>query len=130
MVADGRLRSIVVGWSHGTDLADRGEFIEKNPNTTQALVNALYKALKWLEQASPEDVADTVPPEFIGDNRDVYIEAVKNSLPTCSRTGLVTDEGIEAAMKLLSFDAGVAAATIDPAATFDASFVQKAAAAN
>lgn len=58
------------------------EFIEKNPKTTLALVNALYKALKWLEQASPEDVANTVPAEFIGNNREVYIEAVKNSLTT------------------------------------------------
>jgi NitT/TauT family transport system substrate-binding protein len=106
----------------------KGDFIEQNPNTVQALVNALYKALKWLETASPEEVADTVPPEFVGDNRELYVEAVRNSLPTYSRTGLVTDEGIEAAMKLLSFDAEVASAQIDRAATFDPTFVQKAAA--
>ena len=105
----------------------KGDFIEQNPNTTQALVNALYKALKWLEAASPEDVADAVPAEYIGDDRDLYIEAVKNSLPTYSRTGLVTDEGISAAMELLSFDAEVAAAEIDRAATFDPTFVNKAA---
>lgn len=105
----------------------KGDFIEQNPNTVQALVNAFYKALRWLETASPEDVADTVPPEFLGDNRELYVEAVRNSLPTYSRTGLVTDEGIDAAMKLLSFDAEVAAATIDRAKTFDPRFVNKAA---
>lgn len=105
----------------------KGDFIEQNPNTTQALVNALYKALKWLDTASPEDVADTVPAEYIGDNREVYLEAVANSLPTYSRTGLVTDEGIDAAMELLSFDPEIAAATIDRAATFDPTFVNKAA---
>ncbi len=108
----------------------KGEYIEANPNTVQALVNALYKSLKWLETATPEDVASTVPPEYIGDNREVYMEAVKNSLPTYSRTGLVTDDGIDAAMELLSFDAEVAAATIDRAKTFDGSFVKKAAEGN
>lgn len=105
----------------------KGEFIEQNPNTTQALVNALYKALKWLETATPEDVANTVPEEYIGGNREVYLDAVANSLPTYSRTGVITDAGIDTAMELLSFDPEIAAATIDRAKTFDPTFVNKAA---
>ena len=46
----------------------RGDFIEKNPATTQRLVNAFMKSLKWLASATPEDVADTVPTEYhLGD---------------------------------------------------------------
>ena len=33
------------------------DFIDKNPNTVQAVVNAFYKTQKWLEKATPEDVA-------------------------------------------------------------------------
>ncbi len=44
-----------------------GDFAEKNPVTTQKLVNALMKSLKWLETAKPEDVADLVPPEDVAE---------------------------------------------------------------
>ena len=39
-------------------LYTKKDFIEKNPNTTQRLVNAFMKALKWIESATPEEVAD------------------------------------------------------------------------
>src|SRR5262249_38390846 len=39
------------------------DFIEKYPVTTQHIVNAFYKSLKWLAKATPEDVAKTVPEE-------------------------------------------------------------------
>src|SRR6266849_1603593 len=39
------------------------DFISKNPVTVQHLVNAFYKATKWLEKATPEDIVKTVPEE-------------------------------------------------------------------
>jgi NitT/TauT family transport system substrate-binding protein len=107
-------------------LYTRDDFIAENPKTTQALVNALYKALRWLETATPEDVVATVPEEYYQGNPAIYAEAVKNSLPTYSRTGLVTEEGEKAAMELLSFDPEIASAKVDLAATFDPTFVEAA----
>lgn len=103
------------------------DFIDDNPNTTQALVNALYKALAWLETAKPEDVVATVPEEFYLSDKDLYQKAVGESLATYSRTGLVTPEGKKAAMELLSFDADIANSDVDLDKTFNASFVEKAA---
>src|SRR5436305_8761226 len=40
----------------GAVLSAKQDFISRNPNTTQALVNAFYNTLKWLERASPEQV--------------------------------------------------------------------------
>src|SRR3546814_12249554 len=37
------------------------EFIEKNPQTVQALVNAFHHALLWLATEKPEDVVAPVP---------------------------------------------------------------------
>ena len=37
------------------------DFMEKNPNTVQALVNAFYKTLQWLDKATPEQITDNVP---------------------------------------------------------------------
>jgi NitT/TauT family transport system substrate-binding protein len=101
-------------------------FIEENPKTTQALVNALHKAIEWLATATPADVVATVPEEYYLNDQALYEEAVKNSLPTYSRTGLITEDGMKAAMELLSFDPEIANAKIDIAATFDPSFVEAA----
>ena len=37
-------------------LYTKQEFIQKYPNTTQALANAIVRALKWIQQASPDDI--------------------------------------------------------------------------
>lgn len=39
------------------------DFTKQNPDTVQALTNAMVRALKWLQKASPEDVAKVIPPE-------------------------------------------------------------------
>ncbi len=57
IIADSRTeegtRALFGGSNPAAVLYLKQDFIEKNPNTVQALVNAFYKTLKWLEQASP-----------------------------------------------------------------------------
>ncbi|HEY5308808.1 MAG TPA: ABC transporter substrate-binding protein, partial [Casimicrobiaceae bacterium] len=48
-------------------------FIQKNPNTVQALTNAMVRALLWLQKATPEQVVATVPPEYLMGNKDAYL---------------------------------------------------------
>lgn len=102
----------------------RHEFSEKYPNTTQALVNAFYKSLKWLEKATPQDVVDTVPEEYFLGDKALYLEAVKKSLASYSRTGVVSDEGMKSARDMLvPFDKELKAASYDLARTFNGRFV-------
>jgi NitT/TauT family transport system substrate-binding protein len=120
-------KAIFGGNNPAAVLYTKQDFIENNPKTVQALVNALYKAIKWLDTATPEDVAATVPAQFHLNDRALYLEAVKNSLPTYSRTGVITEEGQKAAMELLSYDPEMAKAKIDVTKTFDGRFVKQAA---
>ncbi len=120
-------KAIFGGNSSAAVLYSTPEFIQKNPETTQRLVNAFYKALLWIAKASPADIAGAVPEEFYLNDKDLYLEAVKNSLATYSRDGIVTPASMKAAQELLSFDAEVSAAKVDLAKTFDGQFVEKAA---
>jgi NitT/TauT family transport system substrate-binding protein len=107
----------------------KADFIEKNPVTTQRLTNAFYKALKWLEKASPEDVAKTVPEAYYIGDRALYISAFKASSPMYSKTGIIPDKGMQNANDMLVlFDKEVADAKVDLKKTFDDRFVKKAAA--
>ena len=77
------------------------DFMDKNPNTVQALTNALYKALVWIHKASPEEIAAAVPEEYLLGDKALYIAAVKNSQPTYSVTGLVSEGGMKSTNDML-----------------------------
>ena len=57
-------RAMFGGSNPAAVLYIKQDFIDKNPNTVQALVNAFYKTLKWIEKATPEQIAATVPEEY------------------------------------------------------------------
>lgn len=122
-------RAVFGGSNPAAVLYLKGDFAEKNPVTTQKLVNAFVKSLKWLETAKPEDVADLVPPEYHLGDKPLYLAAVKNSLESYSRTGISTPEGQQSmydALKLL--DPELATSNVDLKKTFIDTFAKKAAA--
>jgi NitT/TauT family transport system substrate-binding protein len=103
------------------------DFIDRNPVTTQRLVNAFVKSLKWLASAKPEDIADTVPPEYHLGDKALYVQAVKNSLESYSRTGIVAPDGMASVLELVrSLDPELQGARINLADTFDDRFVKRA----
>jgi NitT/TauT family transport system substrate-binding protein len=132
IVADSRseegTRAIFGGSNPAAVLYAKQDFIEKNPNTVQALVNAFYKTLKWLEQATPDQVAATVPEEYFLGDKALYVAAVKANKPVYSLTGIIPPAGMtSAADMLLAFDDELKDAKVDLAKTFDGRFVSKAA---
>jgi NitT/TauT family transport system substrate-binding protein len=133
VVADTRseegTRAIFGGSNPAAVLYLKQEFIEKNPNSVQALVNAFYKTLKWLETATPENIAATVPEEYFLGDKALYIAAVNANKPVYSRTGVIPAAGMQsAANMLLAFDDELKSVKIDLAKTFDDRFVKKSAA--
>jgi len=104
------------------------EFIAANPNTVQALVNAFYKGLKWLEKATPEEVTAAVPQEYWLGDKALYTAAVKANQQVYSRDGIVSAESQQRSLAFLKqFDKEIAAANVDLAKTWDDRFVRKAA---
>jgi NitT/TauT family transport system substrate-binding protein len=133
VVADSRTeegtRAIFGGSNPAAVLYARQDFIDKNPNTMQALVNAFHKTLQWLEKATPEQIAATVPEEYFLGDKALYVAAVKANKPVYSLTGVIPAAGMKsAADMLLAFDEELKAANIDLAKTFDDRFVKRAAA--
>jgi NitT/TauT family transport system substrate-binding protein len=94
----------------------------------QALVNAFYKTLKWLEQAAPEQIAATVPEDYYLGDKALYLAAVKANKPAYSLTGVIPAAGMQSASDMLvAFDPELRDAKVDLAKTFDGRFVKKAA---
>jgi NitT/TauT family transport system substrate-binding protein len=120
-------RALFGGSNPAATLYSKKEFIDANPGTTQALVNAFMKSLKWLQTAKPQDVADTVPAEYHLGDKALYLKAVQNSLESYSRTGIVPPDGMASVMDMLKqLDPELKDAKVDLATTFDDRFVKKA----
>src|SRR5262245_27541521 len=107
----------------------RRDFMNANPNTVQALVNAFYKGLKWLEKATPEEIAAAVPEQYWLGDKALYTAAVKANLQVYSRDGIVSADSRQRSLDFLKqFDKEIAAANVDVSKTWDDRFVKKAAA--
>jgi NitT/TauT family transport system substrate-binding protein len=134
VVADSRTeegtRAIFGGSNPAAVLYVKQDFIDKNPNTVQALVNAFYKTLKWLEKATPEEIAATVPEDYFLGDKALYVAAVKANKPVYSLTGVPPASGMQSAADMLfAFDQELKDAKVDLSRTFDDRFVKKAASA-
>src|SRR5262249_31066496 len=127
VVADSRTeegtRAIFGGSNPAAVLYARHDFIEKKPNTVQALVHAFYRTRRWLEKAPPDEIAATVPQEYYLGDRALYVAAVKANKPAYSVTGLIPIAGMQsAADMLMAFDPELKDAKIDLGKTFDDRF--------
>lgn len=120
-------KAIFGGSNPAAVLYTKAEFIQNNPNTVQALVNAFLAALRWIEKATPEEIAQAVPEEYYLGDKQIYLASVAKSKPMYSRTGLIPPEGMRNALEMLSrFDKELANAKIDLSKTFDGRFVERA----
>ncbi len=50
-------------------------YIQKNPNTIQALTNAMVRADQWTRRASAEELAKTVPESYLAGDEASYLQA-------------------------------------------------------
>jgi NitT/TauT family transport system substrate-binding protein len=104
------------------------EFARKYPNTAQAIVNAMVRALRFIQNSSTDQIVASVPKEYYADVA-LYKSALEKNIETFKHDGGIPIEAGQAvARDLKTFDPTVAKATIDVAKTVNMQFQQKAAA--
>jgi NitT/TauT family transport system substrate-binding protein len=103
------------------------EFIKKNPNTVQALTNAMVRALVWMQDASPQQILNTVPEEYLLGNKAMYLFAYNNVKTAFSKDGLFNEAGAKTTLKALaSSNPKLKPEEIKLAETYTNEFVKKA----
>jgi len=100
-ISDKGTKAIFGGTLPAACLYAKVEFVKKNPETVQALTNAMVRALRWLHGATTEDVLKTVPPEYLLGDRALYTAAFEKVRGAYSPDGLFTKKGIDAAYQVL-----------------------------
>ena len=110
-------------------LYTQSKFIAENPNTTQALANAMVHALRWLQKAGPSDIVKTVPESYLLGDRALYLAAWENVRQAMSPDGVMPEAGPATALRMLeSFEPSLKGKKIDLAKTYTNAFARKAAA--
>ncbi|MFM1938626.1 MAG: hypothetical protein RLY32_368 [Pseudomonadota bacterium] len=102
-------------------------FVQKYPNTAQALASAIIRANRWIESVGPSELIRTVPESYLLGDRGIYLATFNAIRDSISRDGLIPDEGSKTALKLLESSTPKWDKTkVDLAKTYTNEFAKKA----
>ena len=100
------------------------DWIDENPETTQKLADSITCALDYISAHSASEIADQMPPQFAGEDRDIYVGAIEALKDAYNPTGEIDPEGAEAVRDVLAqSQPEIAQAEVDVAETFTNSYV-------
>jgi NitT/TauT family transport system substrate-binding protein len=102
-------------------------FIDANPNTVQALTNAIVRADKWIQKAGPDEIAKVVPEAYLLGDPAVYKAALAKSMEGLSPDGMIPEDGAATALKALAaYQADFNGSKVDPSKVWTNDFARRA----
>ena len=102
------------------------DFLSANPNTAQALANAIVRADKWIQKATPDEVAKVVPSSYLLGEPEVYKASLAKSKEGISPDGSFPEDGPATALKALMSYVTLDESKIDLSKTWTNDFVARA----
>ena len=112
----------------GGSLYSTAAWVKAHPKEAQALTDAILNTLKWIHAHSPEEIMAKMPPHAVGRNKELYLAALRNTIPMYSETGAMDPKGAAAVLAVFSESSpAIAKADIDVGKTYTNAFVEQAA---
>jgi NitT/TauT family transport system substrate-binding protein len=110
----------------GGALYSTAAWVKGHEKEVQALTNAMMNTLKWIHSHTPEDIMAKMPEGMVGKDKELYLAALKNTIPMYSETGLMDPKGAAAVLAVFSESSPeVAKANIDVTKTYTNSYVEQ-----
>lgn len=115
----------------GDYLADclfvKTDFLKANPNTSQAIANAIVHAMQWLKTASIDDIMAATPPEYYKADKELYQRSLKRNLSAFQWDGIVTPAAARNVLASISvLDPALKKAKIDVSRVYDNTLIKNA----
>jgi NitT/TauT family transport system substrate-binding protein len=115
----------------GPYLADclyaKTEFVKQNPNTAQAIANAIVHAMQWLHTASIDDIIKSLPPEYYQADEKLYRKSLEKNLAAFQWDGIVSNVAVKSVWDSISvLEPDFKAAKINMDATYDNTLIERA----
>ena len=91
------------------------------------MTTAIVATLKWIHSHTPEEIMAKMPPEMVGKDKNLYLAALKNTIPMYSESGRMDPKGAQAVLAVFSQSSpDVAKANIDLSKTYTNKYVEAA----
>jgi NitT/TauT family transport system substrate-binding protein len=120
-------RKVFGGDYPGGAIYGLADWVKDHGAEAQMLTNAIVETLQWIHAHTAEEIAAKMPKEYVGEDRALYIAALKNTIPMYSVNGLMDAKGAEAVLAVFSqSNPEVAAAHVDVTKTYTNVFAEKA----
>jgi NitT/TauT family transport system substrate-binding protein len=101
-------------------------WIKAHDKEVQALTHAIVNTLTWIHAHSAEEIMAKMPDEIVGKNKELYLAALKNTIPMYSLTGMMDPKGADAVLAVFSEGSPeVAKANIDVTKTWTNKYVEQ-----
>jgi NitT/TauT family transport system substrate-binding protein len=101
-------------------------WVNSHEKEVQALTNAIIATLGWIHAHSPEEIMAKMPDEIVGKNKELYLAALKNTIPMYSQSGKMDPKGADAVLAVFSEGSpDVAKANIDVSKTYTNKYVDQ-----
>jgi NitT/TauT family transport system substrate-binding protein len=105
----------------------RADWVQSNKPVVQRLVNAYVKTLKWIQTHTPEEIAAQLPADYYAGDKDLYLAALKGSMPMFSPDGKMPAGAPDFVLKVLqAYNKNVQGKTIDVSKTWTNEFADAA----
>ncbi|MYU56260.1 MULTISPECIES: ABC transporter substrate-binding protein [Streptomyces] len=102
------------------------DWVNSHKDTVQKLANAFVKTLKWMSAHTPEEIAAKMPADYAQGGKELYVKAIKDTLPMFTKDGVMPADGPATVERVLkSFNPNLKDATIDLKKTYTTEFVKK-----
>jgi NitT/TauT family transport system substrate-binding protein len=111
----------------GGALYTRTGWIAGHEAEVQALTEAIVATLRWIHAHTPEEIIAQMPAELVGPDKELYLAALKNTIPMYSETGSMDPKGAQAVLDVFSQSVPeIANAKIDLSKTYTNKYVEQA----
>ncbi|WP_411122952.1 ABC transporter substrate-binding protein [Streptomyces sp. x-19] len=102
------------------------DWVNSHKDTVQKLANAFVKTLKWMSTHTPEQIAEKMPADYAQGGKELYVQAIKDTLPMFTKDGVMPADGPATVERVLkAFNPTLKNATIDLNKTYTTEFVKK-----
>ncbi|MFE1571067.1 ABC transporter substrate-binding protein [Comamonas odontotermitis] len=102
----------------------RNEWATSHKEQAAKLARAFGRTMQYISSHSAEDIAEKMPKDYYGNDKELYVAALKASLPMYTKDGKMPEGGPETVLKVLSaYKPNVKSAHIDLAKTYSNAYL-------
>ncbi|MEU5208550.1 ABC transporter substrate-binding protein [Streptomyces sp. NPDC020742] len=102
------------------------DWVNSHKATVHKLAKALVRTLKWMSTHTPEQIADKMPSDYAQGGKELYVKAIKDTLPMFTKDGVMPADGPATVERVLkAFNPVLKDVTVDLKKTYTTEFVGK-----